>query len=132
MVKRSEESVTSVSSTSKENGGSPRLKWANVYLDANQKEASKLMAANADKVDSLISTLLADGYSVSMSFNEETDSYIVTFLGKRCGGANEGWAMTTHAGTWYEALCRSLYKHFILGAELSYSELGESFGRQMP
>ena len=132
MAKQSTESSKSESGASTSKGQSNALRWANIYLDAAQKEAAKLFTQNPDHFSGLIATLLSEGYTLSLAFNEETDSTICTIIGKRCGAPNEGWGMSTHAGSWELAMARALYKHFILGEELSYAEMAAVFENPRP
>lgn len=104
-----------------------KLKWANIYLDAQQKEAAKLFLAKEGELDNLFATILCSGYSVGFSFNEQTDSTICTLICKNEDDPNHGWATTSHARDWYTALARAFYKHFILGDGITYEELAERY-----
>lgn len=103
------------------------LNWSNVYLSSQQKEAAKLFAADSDRVESCLSTLLSDGFNVSFAFNEKTDSFVCTVIGKTCSPRDVGWGMSSHAGTWFDALARALYKLFVLREDMSFAEMGEAF-----
>lgn len=119
--------VTSTSKQESEGSGQStqyqKLKWANIYLDAQQKEAAKLFLAKDGELDNLFATILCSGYSVGFSFNAQTDSVICTIICKDEDDANFGWAISTHGRDWYGALARAFYKHFVLGAEHTYEEL---------
>jgi hypothetical protein len=132
MATNGKKSSTNESQNSGESAGTFRIRWANVYLESSMKEAAKLLGKDADKLESMIHTLLSDGYTLSHSFNEKTDSFITTIIGKRVDNANQGWAMTTHAGSWYDSLCRALYKHFVLGEQFTYEEMNDRFGNNQP
>lgn len=108
------------------------LVWANIYLDPAQKAAVPLFCVDETKVEDMVSELLVRGYSISYAFNEQTDSFICTFVGKRSGDENEGVGMTSHAGTPYKALCSGLYKHFIVCADCSWLEAAGSFAQPQP
>lgn len=105
----------------------PKMKWANIYLNQQQRESAKLLDQKDGSFDSMMATLLGDGYKMSHSFNEETQSTICVIIGARVDGPNHGWAMTTHGGDWYTATLRALYKHFILGAEMTYEEMSQAY-----
>lgn len=98
------------------------LVWANIYLDAQQKEAAKLFCADSERVLAMWETLLTDGYSVSFSFSEKTDSDVCTIIGKTCPEGNRGVGMTTHGGDVFSALYRALYKHFVICADCTWLE----------
>lgn len=104
-----------------------KLKWSNIYLDAQQKEAAKLFLAKDGELDNLYATILCSGYSVSYSFNEQTDSTICTIICKNEDDPNFGWAISTHGRDWYGATARAFYKHFVLGAEHTYAELADMY-----
>jgi len=131
MAKRAVDSSKSDKKSAPQHQAGTWLKWSNVYLDPQQKEAAKLFVAADGKLDSYLATLLEDGYTLGFSYNEETESSICTIIGKRCGGANEGWGMTTHAGDWYTAMCRALYKHFVLGSDMSFEEMGKAYANPL-
>lgn len=114
---------------------SPRqnyIRWANVYLSAVQKEAAGLFAADPDAVGSYVSSLLSDGYNVSFSFNEKTDSFTCTVIGKTCRTEDVGWGMTSHAGSWEMALARTLFKLYVLREDLSFEEMALAFENPLP
>lgn len=113
-------------------GNGTAFQWANVYLDRAQKAAAQLWAENGDAVSSAMDTALASGYKVSFSFNEKTDSYICTIIGHSCGGDNQGWGMSSHSGSWFGALTASLYKHHVLGADMSYQEMAAAYTLELP
>lgn len=103
------------------------LRWANVYLSLQQKEAAALFAADPDSVDSFVATLLSDGYNISFAFNEKTDSFVCTVIGKTCKAEDIGWGMSSHAGTWFGALARTLFKLFVLREGMTFQEMGETY-----
>jgi hypothetical protein len=109
-----------------------KIQWANIYLDNQQKEAAELYAADPDRVIDLWGDLLVAGYTISFAFNEQTDSFICTLMGKRSGDANEGWGMTSHAATIKKALNRALYKHFVACAGSSWGEVAERYSQPQP
>lgn len=124
-------SVTSEQSSTGESRVYRQIQWLNLYLSPADKEAAKLFAANEDHFASCLSTVLADGYNISLSFSPATDSFVCTILGKSCGGPNEGWGMTSHAGNPYEALYRGLYKHCVIVGDSDYAELAQNEQRPL-
>lgn len=108
------------------------LTFVNIYLSKEQKIAADLWSTKEGIVDSTVSTLLEDGYTVSIAFNEQTHSFIATVIGKRCGEPNEGFAHSSHGGTWYEALVRALFKQAVLIKGSSIQEAGEQYATPLP
>lgn len=108
------------------------IQWANVYLNKAQKAASQLWAENGDAVTSAMETCLSSGYKVSFSFNEKTDSFICTIIGHSSNDDNQGWGMSSHSGSWFGALSAGLYKHHVLGSDMSYKEMSEAYTLEMP
>lgn len=112
--------------------GMTRLVWANIYLDPAQKEAARLFSADDDKFFSCWHDLLACGYSLSTGYNDQTNSFICTLIGKNTGGVNDGVGMTTHAGTVLEAIQRALYKHYVVCENDSWVAVAESMRPPQP
>lgn len=108
------------------------LTWANIYLDSSQKEAAKLYASNPDAFWSALSSMLCEGYGVSVGFNPQSESFIATAIGKACEGPNMGCGMTTHAGTPEVALQRMIYKHYIMCERESWLDVAATFVRPEP
>lgn len=113
-------------------GNGTAIQWANVYLDRSQKAAAQLWSQDGDAVSSAMDTALASGYKVSFSFNEKTDSYICTIIGHSSGDDNQGWGMSSHSGSWFGALSTALYKHHVLGAEMSYKDMAAAYTLELP
>lgn len=132
MAPRKENSSSSEHTLPGGSSSNHRIKWANVYLNTSQREASRLFGSDSDRVSSCLATLLSDGYNVSFSFNEKTDSFTCTVIGKTCKECDLGWGMTSHAGDWFVALVRSLYKLFILREDMSFEEMSKEFENPLP
>lgn len=132
MASRKDDSSSNEHTLQGGNQSPQRIKWANVYLSSQQKEAARLFAADSDRMSSCLSTLLSDGYNVSFSFNDKTDSFTCTVIGKSCKECDLGWGMTSHAGDWFDALGRALYKLFILREDMSFEEMSAAFENPLP
>lgn len=105
--------------------------WANVFLDHGQKEQAKLLAADEDQLFSLMADLIAGEYTISFAVSPATNSFVCTVICKSEDDPNCGWGMSTHGGDWRSALARAMFKHYILGQDLTYADLAERYGQQL-
>lgn len=67
---------------------------------------------DADTVFGMMAGLIERGYRLGVSYNPQNDAFIASWTCKNDGDANAGCTMTSFAGTWYDAIRVSLYKHF--------------------
>lgn len=75
-----------------------------------------------------ISTLCASGYRVGISFNAQTDAFIVSVTCKLDGSPNNGKTFTSFAETWLGALQLACFKHYIVCAEVWPAPAGSKDG----
>ena len=57
---------------------------------------------------------MSDGHRMSVTYNGQNDTFTVSLTGRGDDCPNDGMTVVSFAGTWYEALQVSMYKHHIL------------------
>lgn len=76
--------------------------------------------------------LVRAGYRIGISFNGQTQSYIVSLTCRDEHSPNAGCTVTSHAGDWWFALAVMCYKHYVVAREdwtsLSPSGPSAAFG----
>lgn len=68
----------------------------------------------AGQVDQGVRDLGLNGYRIGISYNGQSDAFIVSVTCRDEGSPNNGFTFTSFAGSWLDAIRIALFKHFVL------------------
>lgn len=88
--------------------------FVNLSLTQEQIKHAFQTYDNATKVEGDMLREMSDGYKFTLSQNEKTNAIVCSCTHKDSTNENNGWILTSHAPTWFEALSLTLYKHIIV------------------
>jgi len=92
--------------------------WAEVKVpDEAWPDILQRYAGN-DELTEAVALLLERGYRISFSTNPQNDTVTCSLTCKDDDSPNAGMTLTSFAGTWWEALMVSCYKHYVVSAEV--------------
>jgi hypothetical protein len=95
--------------------------WQTVFVDIPLSgvtmEEIDSVYAQSDTVYDGLEGLLGSQYRVGFAYNVQNDAVICSVTCKDEDGVNSGKTFTSFAGTWYDALRVSLYKHYVICEE---------------
>lgn len=97
---------------------------------AEKKEFAKWVAAERENLDSLVIEVLQTGHKIGWSFNDNTDSFIVSLTGKPEGCINASRCNTSHAKDYATALWVALFKFHVIWRKGVWEDIApeEDFG----
>lgn len=92
-------------------------KWRGVMdipLTADLKTACMEWDADGDGIGELVGNFVAGGYKISFTWNEKTQSVIVSATGQEGAGDNAGYTLSAHAKNAEIATHVLAFKHIVL------------------
>ena len=92
--------------------------FVNLTLTDSQKKDAAKMYSDAKKVENDWHKAMANGYRFTFSIDGKTNAVVSTVNCKDKENDNYGWLLTSFAGSWWEALVYSLYKHYAILEEI--------------
>lgn len=94
------------------------VQWAfvDVKLSDDQMEAALLMWGDPDELWDVAIQSMIEGYKLSLSRDEESDSYCAALTGKDCIPENRNKTITAWYDTAGDAMRLLLYKHYVAAA----------------
>lgn len=93
--------------------------------EADRKKVGPWTQTKDFSLEDLINQALGEGHKVSLSFNDNTDSYIASVTGKPEDCVNASKCYTSHAKTWYQALQVAMYKYHVIFRGEAWEDVGE-------
>lgn len=88
--------------------------FVNVPLSATDTIDVIEHATGGRSLDDTILEIVSEGYKLSVSPLRGGDGFAVSVTGKEGSGANEGYTMTTFAGTPYRGVLATWYKIYVV------------------
>jgi len=100
--------------------------FLNIKLDDDHKVAfAAWLEAYPDEPTRIFHDLLGEGAKLGFSYDRVNQCYIATLTGALLEGDTGRYVMTTRAGTWWESLALTCWKH----AELAHGDYGDFLPR---
>lgn len=91
------------------------LNFVDWRLDAEEKKAfNAYYDKQGTELLSEANTLLQSNYKMTISYDENNNSFLCTLVPKDEKDPNKGWALTSRAADPFKAIAISLWKHFHL------------------
>lgn len=84
--------------------------FVGLELTSTLREQYKKWKPTADQVTGVIDALLTEGCKVSLSYNVNTDSYILSITVPSPDKETRKKSFTSHAATMYDAMCVAAFK----------------------
>ena len=100
-------------------------------LDAEEKKHfAKWTEKEKANLDTLVIEVIQTGHKISFSFNDNSDSFIVSVTGKPEGCINASMCYTSHAKDYVTALWVALYKFHVIWSKGVWESVAdeEDFG----
>lgn len=88
--------------------------FVEISMAGHSLEDVEAAFASPDAVFDALSTMLTEGYRVSLSHNVQNDAIIASVTCKDEDSTNAGCTFTSFAGDWATALKIACYKHFVV------------------
>lgn len=97
---------------------------------AEKKEFAKWQQIEGQNMDTLVIEILQSGHKIGWSFNDNTDSFIVSLTGKPDGCINASKCNTSHAKDYITALWVALFKFHVIWRKGVWEDIApeEDFG----
>lgn len=95
-----------------------------------KKEFAKWQQSEAQNMDNMVIEVLQSGHKIGWSFNDNTDSFIVSLTGKPDGCINASKCNTSHAKDYITALWVALFKFHVIWRKGVWEDIApeEDFG----
>lgn len=90
--------------------------FIDIKLSDDELEAGLLLWSDADELWDLVVQVMVEGYKVSLTRDEESDSFCASLTGKDCTPDNRSKTITAWFDTASDALRLVLYKHYVVAA----------------
>lgn len=97
---------------------------------AEKKEFAKWQVTERENLDTLVIEVLQTGHKIGWSFNDNSDSFIVSLTGKPDGCINASKCNTSHAKDYVTALWVALFKFHVIWRKGVWEDIApeEDFG----
>lgn len=92
--------------------------FVNLTLNDTQKKDAAQQYNDPKKVEADWHRAMANGYRFTFGIDGKSNAVVSSVNCKDQASENHGWLLTSFAGTWWEALVYSLYKHFYILEEV--------------
>lgn len=92
-------------------------KWRgfmDIPLTAEMKEECRSWDADGDGTEELIGAFVGGGYKLAFTWNEKTQSVIVSATGQESAGDNAGYTLSAHAKSVGQAVHVLAFKHIVI------------------
>lgn len=111
--------------------GMPTITFMRYELSSeDKKKFAEFQKKPPMSFDDMIVDLTQNGHKLTISFNETSDSFIVSVTGSRDECVNQGKCYTSHAKDYILAMWVALFKNFVVWKNGVWEDVedGEDFG----
>lgn len=85
--------------------------FINRVLTSDEKDSFKVWSCDDHDLWLVLQTDIQQGYKVSVSYNEQNDTFNATYMCNDEKSPNYGWCLTAFAPEWYTAIRSLVFKH---------------------